>query len=324
MRWTTVILTTAGLFLLLLIAGKLYLSDESYSPANPSWDGLSALAMDDRVVPLYSYDQLQDARPGDKLLIIGPSVEYGIEESRRLSDFLENGGQAIVMDDFGTADDLLQSLNSPILINHTPVCQDGDYYMNYSLPLARKVASDQLLDSVDVLAFNHPVMLQVAGNATELVRTSNIGWLDFNDSGTLDGNETYGIYALVASAPYGKGKLFVAGDADLLINGMLAMGNNRNLLDNIMDGGTVYLDVGHGQQMTPLAHLFYVIKHHANVQLICASIIFIAGLSSIAWGRANKNRKRGDIGTSVIRSRAVAKEERLPGTGRDTSTLKKR
>ncbi|MGE5403252.1 MAG: DUF4350 domain-containing protein [Candidatus Doudnabacteria bacterium] len=324
MRSTTVILATAGLLLLLLIAGKLSLSDYSYSPANPGWDGISAVAMDNRVVPLYSFDQLQDAGPGDKLLIIGPSVGYGEEEIRQLSDFLKNGGQAIVMDDFGTAGDLLQNLSSPILINHTPVCQDGDYYKTYSLPLARKVASDQLLDGVDVLAFNHPAMLRVTGNATELGRTSDLGWLDYNDSGTFDSNETYGAYSLVASVRYGKGELFVAGDADLLINGMLAMGDNRNLFDNIMSGGTVYLDVGHGQQMTLLAILYYVIKRDAIAQFVCASIIFIAGLSSIALGPAGKNRKRIDTGTGAKRSPAGAKEDRLPVTGRDNMRLNKR
>jgi hypothetical protein len=252
-------------------------------------------------------------------------VEYGREEIRQLSDFLKNGGQAIVMDDFGTAGDLLQNMSSPILINRTPLCQDGDYYMTYSFPLARKVASDPLLDGVDVLAFNHPVMLRVTGNATELVRTSDLGWLDNNNyPGTFEGNETYGAFALVASARYGKGELFVAGDADLLINGMLAMGDNRNLLDNIMGGGTVYLDVSHGQQMTLLASLYYIIKHDAIVQLICALIIFIAGLSSIAWGRADKKRKGEDTGTGAKRSPAGAKEYRQPVTGRDTSTLNER
>lgn len=322
MRRAIAILATAGLLLLVLIAGKLCLSDKSFSPANPNWDGISTVAMDNRVVPLYGFDQLQHAGPGDKLLIIGPSVEYGREEIRQLSDFLKNGGQAIVMDDFGTGGDLLRNLNSPILINRTPICQDGDYYMTYSLPLARKVASDQLLDGVDVLAFNHPVALQVTGNATELVRTSGLGWLDNNDSGKFDRNETYGAYDLIASARYGKGSLYVASDADLLTNGMLAIGDNRNLLDNIMGGGTVYLDVGHGQEMTLLASLYYIIKYDAIGQLVCASIIFMAGLSSIVWGRADKNRQRGDTGAK--RSSARAKVDHLTVTERDTSMLHER
>lgn len=324
MRMATVILATAGLLLLVLIVGKLCLSDKSFSPANPYWDGISTVAMDNPVVPLYSFDQLQHAGPGDKLLIIGPSVEYGKEEIGQLSDFLKNGGQAIVMDDMGTGGGLLRNLSSPVLINRTPICQDDDYYMTYSLPLARKVANDQLLDGVDVLAFNHPVAVQVTGNATELVRTSSLGWLDYNDSGKFDDNEAYGAYDLIAVARYGKGSLFVAGDADLLTNGMLAMGDNCNLLDNIMGDGTVYLDVGHGQEMTLIASLYYIIKHDAIAQLVCASIIFMAGISSIAWGRADKNRRRGNTGTGAKRSPARAKEDHPTVAGRDTSTLNKR
>lgn len=288
MRGTAVILIIAIITVLLLVVSQLYLSDSSFSPSNPYWNGISAVATDNGVVPLYRFDQLQGAGPEDKLLIIGPSEEYDREETLQLADFLKKGGRAIVMDDYGTAGDLLRSLGLPVVINRTPLCQDGDYYMTYALPLARKVAGDRLLDGVGTLAFNHPVPLEVSGNATVLVRTSDLGWLDYNDTGRFDNNETYDEYPVIASASYGKGGVFVAGDADLLINGMLAKGDNRILFDNIVGSGTVYLDVGHGQPMTPLAHLYYVIKYNAIAQVMCASIILIAGLSSIAWERAHK------------------------------------
>jgi hypothetical protein len=219
------------------------------------------------------------------------------------------------MDDYGTAGDLLKNLSSPILINSTPLCQDRDYHMTYSLPLARKVAGDRLLGGVQVLAFNHPVILEVGGNATALVRTSDLGWLDVNDSGTFDGNETYDAYTIVASASYGRGGVFVAGDADLLINGMLGIGDNRILLDNIMGNGTAYLDVSHGQHVTPLASLYYEIKYDALAQLLCASIILLLGLSSVAWGRALKKEKQEDTGPGSKRSSDPAAKDRPAITG---------
>jgi hypothetical protein len=329
MKRATLILAAAIIVVLILVAGKLLLSDLSFSPANPGWDGISAVAMANGVIPLYSFDQLQHAGMGDTLLVIGPSVKYTEEETRQTSDFLLSGGQAIVMDDYGTGGSLLESLGSPILLEHTPLCQDGDYYLSYSLPLARKVANDSILANVNVLAFNHPVALQTSENSTERVRTSSLGWMDYNDNGRFDGNETFDSYAVMASASYGKGKLVVAGDADLLINRMLEVGDNRVLLDNIKDSGTVYLDIGHGQQVPPLASLYYIIKYNAIAQIICAIIIFVIGMASIAWGRARKKEAPEEAGDgpgplSSKRSLVAAMRERLPLTARDIQVLNKK
>ncbi len=150
--------------------------------------------------------------------------------------------------------------SSPISLCAVPLCQDVDYYRSPALPLVKDIGNDTITRDVGVLAFNHPVPLNLTGDAQPLAVTSSRGWLDGNDNATLDDDETFGTYTLVARASYGRGELIVAGDADLLTNGLLKKGDNGVLLRNIMESGTVFVDTGHGQQVPPLASLFFALQ----------------------------------------------------------------
>jgi hypothetical protein len=325
MRTAMVILATALVIALLLVAGKFFVSSDSFGLTNPSWDGISSLALNDRTMPIYDFGQLRQAGPGDTLLIVGPSTAYSAQEASDVSYFMLNGGRTIVMDDYGTGDTLLRYLNSPVNITHVPLCQDIDYYRSPALPVIKDVANDSITSNISELTFNHAVPLQMSGDAVPLASTSTRAWLDLNDNSTLDGNETFGSYTLVAQAGYGKGELIVAGDADLLINGMLRKGDNGRLLDNIMDGGHVYLDAGHGQQVPPLAGLYFLVKYNTIVQVVCVIVILAIAYASVRWRLPRKERKKDSDGQADSRrSLIAAMRAGMPLSERDIKVINKK
>jgi hypothetical protein len=290
-RTGTKIILVAAVLATVLIAGRLFLSETSFSPANLYWDGASALMTGD-TRPLYGFDGLPPGASGSTLLIVGPTAGYTPDDASRVGAFLQQGGRVVVLDDFGAADSLLDSIGSPITIVPAALCQDIDYYKKPSFPIVGGIANSSLTANVGRLVFNHPAVLQVSGDATVLARTTTMGWLDANDDGVLDGDEKLGSYPLIARAPWGAGELFVAADADLAINGMqdLDQGDNRVLTGNILGPGTVYLDVAHGQQVPPLAGLYYTIKYNLVAQILFALLIFIMGYAYVARDRIFRRR----------------------------------
>lgn len=328
MRASTLVLAAAGTIALLLVAAQFLLSNASFSLTNPEWDGISSVALDGQVSPISDFGKLRQASPGDTLLIIGPSAGFTEQDARDVSYFMLNGGRAVVTDDYGTANTLLANLSSPIRICPVPLCQDVDYYRSPALPLVRNISFNDITRDVTVLAFNHPVPLNLSGDTQPLAVTSSRGWLDLNDNAAIDDNETFGTYTLVAKAGYGEGELIVAGDADLLTNGLLKKGDSGVMLRNILKQGKVYVDTGHGQQVPPLASLYYAIKNDVLLQLFCVIVILAcavacAGLATTARGPGRKNEAE-DNRPDARRSLIAAMIEKLPLSERDIKVLNKK
>jgi hypothetical protein len=319
------VLAATGAIMLALVAVTFLLSSASFSLGNPQWDGISSVALNGRAAPMADFGQLRQAAPGDTLLVIGPSAGYTEQDARDVSGFLLNGGRAIVTDDYGTAGTLLANLSSPISLCPVPLCQDVDYYRSPALPLVKGIASDTITRDVGVLAFNHPVPLNLTGDARPLAVTSSRGWLDGNDNATLDGDETFGNYTLVARASYGRGELIVAGDADLLTNGLMKKGDNGVLLRNIMESGTVFVDTGHGQQVPPLAGLYFALRKDVAVQALCViAIMAFAGAGVILGKRYGRKAESEDNPSDSKRSLLAAMKEKLPLSERDIKVLDKK
>jgi hypothetical protein len=324
-RTSTLVLAVACVVVLTLVAGTLLLSNVSFSLGNPRWDGISSVALNGRTVPIGDFGQLPQEAAGDTLLIIGPSAGYSEQDARDVASFLLNGGRALVMDDYGTANTLLDNISSPIRISPVPLCQDVDFYRSPALPLVGGIVCDRITGNVSVLAFNHPVPLNLSGDALPLAATSSKGWLDGNDNATMDDNETFGSYTLVARAGYGNGELIVAGDADLITNGLLKKGDNSVLLGNIMGSGTVFVDTGHGQQVPPLASLYYILKNDLPAQALCVFAILAAAGACALLGRRRARKPQGEDNRSdARRSLIAAMKEKLPLSERDIKVLNKK
>jgi hypothetical protein len=324
MRTGSKIILGAALLVLLLIVGKFFLSEVSFSPANPYWDGASCVMTAD-TRPLYSFDGLPPGDSSSTLLIVGPTASYTPADASRVRDFLQQGGRVVVMDDFGTANDLLSNISSPVAIEHTALCQDLEYYRKPSFPIVGRIANSSLTENVSQLVFNHPAPLQITGEAEVLAWTTIMGWLDVEGTSTISGDEKFSSYPLIARAAYGNGELFVVGDADLAINAMQDQGDDGVLIGNVLRSDTVYMDVAHGQQVPPLAWLFYTIKYNLVVQILFALLIFLLGYACVARSRSLRLRREPEAPKADSRDALIASmKARLPLSDREIEELKKK
>jgi hypothetical protein len=273
MKKSTLAVIAVALVIVALLAGRFYLSQQDFGLSNPYWNGL--LHLGDGARPLYSVSALSGLGANATLLVISPQVNYTAAESSDLSSFMERGGQIIVMDDYGYANSLLYSIGSPILIDRVPLCQDGDFYRRPSFPIINNIEPSSLTANVSTLVLDHPVSLNITGNASIIASTSRLGWLDYDDNGLLDKDEPTGSYPVAATVSYGNGRLTVISDPDLLINSMQDKGDNQVLASNILASGIVYADASHGQSIPPLAQAYYTIKYDMAAQLLCVFIILL-------------------------------------------------
>ncbi|MCD1294886.1 DUF4350 domain-containing protein [Methanocella sp. CWC-04] len=277
MKRVTLLLIVVATIVVLLFIGRLYVTENDFSPSNPLWNGMASLAYSGHVRPLYTLDGLSYSGNEDKLLIVSPSVNYTDAESAMILSFMNDGGQVIVMDDYGTSNSLLDKVGSSISLVQVPLCQEEEYYKRPSFPLVTGILPSGVTDNVTSAVFNHPVSLDVKEGAEIIVYTSGLGWLDLNDNCLIDGIEKFGSYPVAAEMIYGSGKLVVIGDPDIMINSMLDKGDNAILASNILGGGTVYLDSSHGQEISPLARVLYVLRHDFLAQSLFILVVLATG-----------------------------------------------
>ncbi len=273
MKKTTILIVIIILVIVALLAGRFYFSQQDMGLSNPYWNGMTQVSGDIR--PLYNVSTLSDNGSGTTFLVLNPQDNFTAAESSVVRSFIESGGLVVVMDDYGAANSLLQNIDSPITLDQVPLCQDVDYHLRPSFPIITDITPSLVTSNVSSIVFDHPVSLNITGNASVIASTSRLGWLDLNDNGLLDKDEPSGIYPVAAQANYGKGELIVIGDPDVLINSMQDKGDNRVLVSNIVSTGIVYVDASHGQSIPPLASVLFTIKYNIFAQLSCVLAILL-------------------------------------------------
>ena len=277
MRITRLIVLVAMVIVIILLIGRFNFSEADFSLYNPAWNGMTEFSGNSSVHLLYSISDLSGAGEKNTLLIVSPLSNFSEDESGHALSFMQRGGTIIVMDDFGMANTLLENISSPITLYQAPLCDDNYYYKRQSFPVINSISQMGLTSNVSELVLNHPATLNITGNATVMALTSPLGWVDSNANLMIDRDEVYGRYPVMARTSFGEGTLYVVSDPDIIVNIMIYKGNNSVFASNIMNSGTVYMDVSHGQKIPPLATVFYIIKYDLVAQLLCSLLIALIG-----------------------------------------------
>ncbi len=186
-----------------------------YGLENRDWNGLSefvrmAKSMGYEVEPRSGLD-LGALGPEDRVIVIYPTADV---DQRQLARFIIDGGRAIVADDFGASEPLLERLGID-RESLAPRHHSRFFLGRPSLPLFKPGGKHPLLDGVDEVVANHPSVLRTEGGAI----------LPFDD----------GQSGLVYDMRLGRGKAIVMGDASLMINHMIDVRDNRRFLENTLD-----------------------------------------------------------------------------------------
>ena len=206
------------------------------------WEGLSELVSiaqaelgTQRVIVVSSTSSLSlnDLKREDGLLVVHPTRPLDVDE---LSAFMQAGGRVILLDDYGTGDDLLTRFG----IRRVPMPAKPAQMLrrNPSLALAEPAGAHSTVRDVTHVVTNHATGLEHAALSPLLV---------------VRGDGEPDVLLALAGA-VGHGRLIAVGDASIPINSMMRYPGNRALAralvryatdDDVWGkrGGTLYLVV---------------------------------------------------------------------------------
>ncbi|GMV42948.1 MAG: hypothetical protein AMXMBFR64_46640 [Myxococcales bacterium] len=202
--------------LLLLVTTNTWASD--YDPQSREWNGSSYLLETAREarVSLQLADEVDWATvdPDTVLVLVSPSLPPDVDS---LLAFLRDGGHAVVLDDFGASDPLLDRVGIhkvPGVLRHDDFLDDDP-----SFPVLQPGEEHFLFFNIrgvgGRIVGNHPTSFELSDGATAILRYA-------------------GGAAFIAEARVGRGALLAVADGSVFINEMLHQHGDKQLAANLL------------------------------------------------------------------------------------------
>lgn len=268
-------------------------SGVAYGPYNYDWDGGSDLRQtagdgaETRVA--LSTAAYGDTPPEETVaVVVAPGDRYAPSERAALGSFVSRGGTLVVLSDDNASNRLLTDLGTTVRVDGRPVRDERSNFRDPAFPRATEVSNHTLVRGVDELTLNHGTVLD-PGEATALVNTSTLSYLDTNRNGELDANERLASRSVAAVEEVGAGEVVVVSDASVVTNAMLDRGGNRRFLRNaVADHEHALLDYSQQGSLPALSYLFLVLRATPLLQALGGAV----GLGLIAlWGQVGLRRR---------------------------------
>lgn len=232
---------------------------------NPGWNGLSELytiLKPTRVEELSALTVLIDDPHNSTLLVLGPSKSFNDDELSVLKKYVSSGGLIVLADDFGSSNELLIELDVGIR-NSGLLLQDQLYKEKNSL-MPKIYNISETYPGIKYLVTNYPSTLITSKSVTVLSWSSPFSYV--SDTPTIPRYAIEsGPFPIIAESTYHEGKIIVASDSSLFINGMIERGDNTALLLNLIQG-QVYIDESHSipsrlsEMKTILVNIYAVLR----------------------------------------------------------------
>jgi hypothetical protein len=259
----------------------------AFGAYNLEWDGTSDFRelADQRTESQVLLDtepyERSDAN-GSIAVVLSLTEPYGPNDTRRVREFVNNGGTLVVADDFGPhSNALLDDLGASARFNGTQLRDERHYYRAPSLPVATNVSETRYTDGVDQLTLNKGTAID-AGNATVVATTSPFAYLDRNGTGNLSAGDELGTYPVVTTESVGEGRVVAVGDPSLFINAMLSRPDNAAFATALFDAhDRALLDYSHAGEQPPLAAASLIFRSSTALQLGVGAL----GIGAV-WGHA--------------------------------------
>jgi hypothetical protein len=268
-------IAVAVVLLIISMAAPIVSTSADFSIFNSGWNGTSQLAIltykAGKFVPDFQVkstgteititqlglDEIDLDPVTSALVIIGPGKTFTSTEGEIVGNFVRNGGELLLADDFGTGNSLLSGMGAVSQFsNHLVMDLSFEKQPEFSVVYDLRV--DPSTDNVSTLLLNYPSSLAIGGD-TEIIASSSIAsWLDTNGNRLQEWGEPRGPFPVVAREHLGSGMILLLSDPSLLINGMADQMDNgifgANLIDEVCNGRTaVFFDESHRTFFDPIA-----------------------------------------------------------------------
>lgn len=227
-RFLALVLISAAALVVLAI--WVYPSSAHFRADNPFWNGLRGVGGRFDAELLSSLSALPSP-PRNTVLIEVPYLEFSPEEVSLLRDYLLAGGTVLLMDDYGTGNQVLDGLGANMRFTGYPLLDPLFSYRNQWLP---RIADLRGPPGVNGLVLNHATSLEGTG-AEVIALSSSFSYLDSDGNGQWDDEEPAGPLPVAAQVRVGEGLLIMVSDPSILINSMLPLEDNRAFVAGLLE-----------------------------------------------------------------------------------------
>ena len=170
----------------------------------------------------------------DAILVSGAFSPLAPDEGGAVMQFLERGGRLCVMLHIGPpVGELLHHLNVAIsngVIRERENVIEGDP-LNFRVT---RLEPHPLMHEVEAFSiYGGWALLNLAGNATVIARTSPSAWVDLNSNRALDERDAVQSFGVAVAGHTGRGRFAVFGD-DAMFQNQFLTGGNLQLAQNLV------------------------------------------------------------------------------------------
>ncbi len=222
-----------------------YPSIQDFMHANPFWNGLKTFYQEVDASPVDSLSAIAQ-RAESSVLVVIPYVRYNQQDTSQLRIFVENGWTAVVLDDYGYGNDLLEGIGLEARFSGHSLLDPLFSYKNPSMPRITDFDPKLAAGGIHSLVFNHATALQDTSAGKVIAWSSSSSFLDQNENGSRDENESKGPYPVAAAFSVGTGTVLAISDPSILISSMVGRDDNRlflrQLLATYAPGQKVFVD----------------------------------------------------------------------------------
>ncbi len=221
----------AGAIFFVALVLWIYPSTTDFANSNTHWNGISDASREFHIRPLTDVGGFPSESRGTVVLVI-PSRPPEPSHLQAIRRFVEGGGVLILLDNFGSGNDVLMALGSAIRFSGRVLADPLFNLKNSRLPRILDFAPSPLTVGVEELVFNHATVLTGISTTQAAATSSAVSYLAVNPTGQRDEGASRGPFPVLALEPYKEGYLVAVSDSSILINSMLPQADNRRLFHN--------------------------------------------------------------------------------------------
>jgi hypothetical protein len=221
----------AGTVFIVALVMWMYPSSSDFANSNTHWNGMSDASREFHIRPLTDVGGLPSESRGTVILVI-PSRPPQPAHLRTIRRFVESGGVLILLDNFGSGNDVLMVLGSALRFSGWLLADPLFNLKNSRLPRILDFAPSPLTVGVEELVFNHATVLTGITTTQAAATSSAVSYLTVNPKGRNDEGAARGPFPVLALEPHKEGYVVAVSDSSILINSMLPQADNRRLFQN--------------------------------------------------------------------------------------------
>lgn len=320
-----------ALLVLALVAGVVTVGATSTAPYdsyNADWTGTSDLRRladaDGRTLAFAP----AAGGPETTHLVVGTPANASAD---RVARSVRAGGTLVVADESPAANAYLAGVGADARVRPGPV-RDPRHFERSPLLPAATTTGEAPLDDGATLRLNRAGVVDPNG-ATVLARTSAFAYVDRNENGALDDDESLGVRPVATVERVGQGRVVVVSDSSPFVNAMLDRADNRAVVTALLGDDRVVLATGR----TALPALAAALLALRDAPLLGAGALALALVGLLGLSRAvaresgdadavrvSAERRATGLADALARDRPAVDRQRLTRVARAWVTMRDR